>query len=224
MIQIGNKNNLIVIFTDNADAIFYEIMNKYHLKETDSQGLDKLIAGKFSNEVILDHQIKYLLKKEISFDEFIKSLEEKLDIQSQVAKNLAKDIKENLLLLIDLVPEDQLEKYNKEKEEQKRYSASGVDTKNFSYVKKPEITDVEENAEASAKDKKYTDEFKQSKQSIEEELKVEPVEKIKETHPHESLLEEILEEKENALGKNRFVEEKREPDSYREQIEEDQKE
>lgn len=197
MNQIKDEKNLVAIFTEEADTILYDIMTKYSLKESDDERINKLMRNKLSNEVILDHEIKNFLKKELSFDQFIKILEANLEIDYQSAENLAKDIKEVLLQFIDLVPEDQLEEYNEKHDKGKLKNPTLNNESNVNYIKKIDIKNVEENAEISQQNKLYTDDVKKVIQEVSQ---------------------ENLPEKEK-LGENRFEDEKKGPDSYREPIE-----
>lgn len=186
------EKKLLVIFPPKADLLFTEIAKKYNLPETTEEIIKNVREKKLSREVLLDYLIKDLVTKKISFKEFILNLEKSLEIQKETAENLAKDVKESLLPFLDVISEDERERYNAEKAQQKRYVGPKADTQTLPYVKKPDIANVEKNAEETQKEKKFTDE---TKKSMQEQKK----EKIK-------------------VSSNRFSDEKKGSDTYREPI------
>lgn len=110
------QKNLRIIFTKEADLILFDIIKKYNLKESDEETLKNLREGKFSKVVIIDHLAKNFAKEKISEKDLISSLQKDLEVSQQTAKKITEDIKNNLIPLLEKVPEAQFETPFVEKE------------------------------------------------------------------------------------------------------------
>ena len=153
-----------------------------------------------------------LSKKESSEENIRTTLEKDLGVSVEATQRIINDIKQKLIPygkiiqltnspMEDLSAQDIiLEKIRSREDSQKDYLFG---------IKKIAVTNVEENAKLSQKDKIYTDEIKKS---IQEGLTKETIKRVEENHPSKT-------SKEDTVNKNSFSEEKKEADVYREPIE-----
>ena len=177
------SNNIIIPLDEKSEAVLLEIIKKNNLEENDEQAFEKIKAHKPLNETVVIKLTRDLIVGRISAKEFAESLHRKLNISIEKTKMIAKDIINNLIPLLEKIPEDRLEDYNRKKklsevqeeieEKQKLPSKSSTqdiilekirqsapvqiveEQKPAIGVKKVKIKDVEENAERIKKEKKW---------------------------------------------------------------------
>ncbi len=232
---MDEQKNLRVIFTKEADYMFADILESNGFKESEEE-FDKYIFEEKETRANIIRGIMIAIAKKITPDEeLIENLQKHLEISKESAENLVKDIKSKLLPLLLIYPDEKFSDpifreeiskkvFGDEKNESlsaplvKKNPPTQTD-KLPPFIKRVEIKNVEENAEFYQQDKKYTDE---AKKSIEEGLKEEPVEKIKD-HPINKPIEEnkkiIIGEETQKNRHEKLINEKEREDVYREPIE-----
>ncbi len=202
------QKKTMVIFTDKANSAFDTLMGKYNLQESLQEEFERYIKkGKFTRWIMLRRVIKALAGKSISEEEFIIAVEKIISIDQQKAVQIAQDIKMDIIPFLEVFPEEKLsdpifreeiakkiwgsEKISPESSIQEILLEKIRDNtriKNnasilISKVKKIDITNVEENAKFSQKDKVYTDEMKKIIQEEPKEANTEKVQKTAVTAP-----------------------------------------
>lgn len=96
-----NKNNIIVVFTENADSVLLDIIKKFNLEETAEEVAKNFKEGRTPKIVIIDNLIQDFVGKIISEKEFIGSLKMKLEISQQTAEQISKEIISKLVPLLE---------------------------------------------------------------------------------------------------------------------------
>ena len=116
------KNNMVILFSKEALVVLYDIKKKHKLEESHEEILKKLQGNKVSKINILVNLTRDLMTEKVSNKEFFDALHKELEISAETTKNLAIDIMHNLIPLLEKIPEDQLEEYNRKKTELERES------------------------------------------------------------------------------------------------------
>lgn len=106
------KNNIRVIFTAKANSALDGIVKNFNLEETTEEFLKKTEAGKFSNEVIIDHLAKDFSIGKISEKDLINSLQKETGVPQQTAEKISKEIITNIIPFLEKVPEEKLQDPN----------------------------------------------------------------------------------------------------------------
>ncbi len=213
---MNNQNYIHIIFTEKADLVLSDIVEKYNLEESEDDANKKFEEDVDPNEVVLVDLTKDFVRETIPIKEFLDSLRQKLSLSPEITKGIAKDIIENLVPLIDKVPEDQLEAYNTKKDEEEIGEQGGdlaqeilrkiniqrgipvaEPEEQANPVKRVDIASVEENAENMERAGKNT--IKKS-----EEVLNAPIQTTRAPEDNDE--------------KSPFADEKKGPDDYREPI------
>lgn len=104
------KNNIRIIFTEKADLVLEQIMERFNLEESLEELAKINREGKLFKVVIMNRLVRDFAKEIISKEELIESLQKDLKISQQTAETISKDIINNLVPLLEKIPEEQLKK------------------------------------------------------------------------------------------------------------------
>lgn len=156
------QKNIIIPLTEESDLKLKEIIKKYDLEENLEDFFSKVRKNISFNEIVVIKLTRDLMMEKISTYQFLDKLKEGLSITTEKTKNLAIDIKNNLMPLLKKYTEEDLKNYKspkkplpKEEEntvasiilEKIRGHESNKEDEVTPIIKKPEIKDVEKNAE-----------------------------------------------------------------------------
>ncbi len=203
------KKNLVIIFTERVDTVVDEIVKTHSLQQTDDEIAQVYREKKLPKVVILYRLIKDLLRENISTQEFLDKLRKDLNISPEATGALAKDIMQKLIPLLDKVPEDELDAYRTKKDEEERGEQGGdlaqEILRKINIQRGIPVTEPEEQANPV---KRVTT------SNVEENAKNMP--KNQDYNPPKEVPIETPEEK--FKKDEKFVDEKKGPDDYREPI------
>ena len=119
-----NKEKEKLIFPDDTPIIISNILKKYNLKESTEEFIKKYRENEPTNGEIIAEMLKNIAKrgdiKDISSQEMELILVEKLGIDPEKAKNLAQDIKTQIINLATTEIVNKNENKEKEKEEKEK--------------------------------------------------------------------------------------------------------
>jgi len=191
--------------TDLVDVI-YDILDKNGLGLSDDP--DKWPEEKEKTQAITIQDAAIDVFKKIPEEKILLSLQKYLNIDSQKAKDVLFDIQQKIVPYIKVTKPGELSA--QEIIMEKIRSHQEAPQTPSSGIKKPSITNVEENAQALQKEKKYTDDFKKFTQ---EEFEKKPAKTI------EKIPIKELPDQEDQIRRNGFDDQKASQDSYREPIE-----
>ena len=182
MEQIKNLKKQL-IFDDTFLEVSSNILREYKLDETPEELVEKLGANKPTFAVIFMDIVRNLFGGAIKENELSSLLKDRLNISKEAADRLTADTKGKILPLMKEVdvPEEQVEKT----EEKPQIEENNP----LSFIKKPLITNVEENEKILKKDRSYLGESIINKEPVDKEevkknvKKPVPSDKIKESVP-----------------------------------------
>jgi len=117
---MAEQKNIIVSFNEKAITVLGNIESKYSLEENLEEAVKALRENKPFKINILVNLTRNLMVEKISNTGFLDALQKELKISKETTKNLALDIMDNLVPLLEKIPEDQLEEYNRKKSEVER--------------------------------------------------------------------------------------------------------
>lgn len=112
---MAEEKNIIIPFSEKADLVVSNIIEKYGLKENEEKTLKKLKENKLFNSNIIVKLTREFVKGTISEEELIGLFKKELEISQQIAEKISKDIMDNLVPLLEKIPEEELGKTNIEK-------------------------------------------------------------------------------------------------------------
>jgi len=164
------KKNLRVIFIDEAEVVFSDILKSFGLQETDEEFDEYILHNQESRESIARDAVVVMAKKLIPQEKLIEILQKHLQIPKESAGGIIINIKNKLLPLLLVFPD---EKFNdpifREEISKKIFGEEEPTTEMppLPIVKKVEIKDVEKNAVELEKKK----ESKTAAETIGESLK-----------------------------------------------------
>ena len=104
-----------VIFSKEATLSLFGILKKYDLIENDEQVVKNIQERRHPKETMLVIIIKNFVMGKISNHQFLDALHKELKISKETTKNLAIDIMENLIPVLEKIPEGELGEYNNKK-------------------------------------------------------------------------------------------------------------
>lgn len=159
-----NKKNIKIIFTEEADPVFDNIIKKYNLQETDTQAWEKFQKNKDANVIIVDRLSIDFAEEKITEKQFAESLKKDLGIDPQTAEKLSKEIKTNLIPLLEKVPEKKIE--TREPEEPGDFDLTPTPPKHGSSVEEKIISTPKTPASKGALQKMLATNYAQPKPSI----------------------------------------------------------
>lgn len=182
------QNNIRVIFTLKADDALSEIIKKYKLEESSAM-------------VKIDYVAKAFAVEKISEKEIIDYLQKELNISSQIANQVSKEIILKIIPLLEKIPEESFENPELREKISNKIFGSAIDAKKdtVSFLKVEAPTDINElmgKNNLSPKSK-----------NIKEETNTPPLKKIKKTP--------LSEDSKNFVPE---IKQSKEPDNYRESI------
>lgn len=106
------NKNIRVIFSDKADLVFEEMVNKFNLENTE-ESAKRITEGKSTKPVILSRIISDVKKGIVSEKDLPKTLQEKLEIPPPTSEELSKGIN-SILPLLEVSPEEKFNQPTKE--------------------------------------------------------------------------------------------------------------
>jgi len=101
MTNSNQNKNKEIIFPEDSDLIISKILEKHNLEETVEKELKKIEKGEKTNGEIITELIKKAAKEKLSFQELTSLLKTELNISSKKSEELAKDIRKEILLLVE---------------------------------------------------------------------------------------------------------------------------
>ena len=101
-----NQNDVRVVLTDKAYTAFDTLVNNFGLIESVEDATKKLEENKLSRVVLLMQTIKNCVRGIISQNNLPSSLEKNLEISSEKAQQISKEILANIVPYIEKIPED----------------------------------------------------------------------------------------------------------------------
>lgn len=219
-----DKKGLVIIFTKEADVTLDDIMGKYKLRETDDEILNYK-AGYTPKVVIIDRLTQDFVKEKISTEEFLNRLHADLNISPETTKMLAKDIIQDLIPLLDKVPEGKLEEYNTKKDEGKGAQEGALAQEILKKINaKRDIPVAEPETKENPVAKVPTTNVEENAKQIQQIKKDLTPPKAPSLDPNPPINEPAaparsFEKAKEKLAENKFANEKKGPDDYREPIE-----
>jgi|SRR3989344_648387 len=184
---MSEQQKILVVFPEKADLEFSEIIKKYHLNEEEDSSSSSIFL-KDSNAVIILNLIRYFVSEKISAKELLENLRKELGVPKETVKNIALDIFDNLIPLLEKVPENELKEYNHKK--------SGTERKN----ENQEIESEEERREAISKAKEELLRKLRANVTIEKPIALAPTVKKTEISDVEENAEKIKTERQPILS------------------------
>ncbi len=116
------QKDIIVVFNEKAASVLSDIEKKYNLEENEEETLRVLEGhGLFRMNIIVKFTRDFATGK-ISAKEFAESLYKGLGVSKQTIVDVARDIRYTLIPLLEKVPEDKLQEYNRKKSKTERKS------------------------------------------------------------------------------------------------------
>lgn len=100
------KNNIRIIFTDKANFILNGIIKNFNLEEPPEEFIKKIKEGKPSNLITIDRLIKNFVSQDMSEKDLISLLQRDLGLSLQIANEIAKEIINKIVPLLEKVPEE----------------------------------------------------------------------------------------------------------------------
>ncbi len=141
-----NQKNLRVIFTQEAEVIFDNILRNIGLQETDQELDEYISSNQESRAMIIKDAVEDLAKKNIYEKEFVDWLENIMQVPRESAKKIVSDIKVKLLPLLLVYPEERFNNPAFQEEVSKKvFGVDGQLPASPYSVKKTEVSNVEEN-------------------------------------------------------------------------------
>ena len=198
------NNNQIIDFVLPGDITLAEviddILKKNGLKESLEEYYDESNKDKEPRVVIIRNAALVILQKKIPEEKLVELLQKHLETSQETAQKTVNDINQKLIPFAKIINLEKESKIEDQKEEfrekliEKINANRNIATEDeekypLPYSKKLDITNVEENAKIIQKEKKFTEENKNK--TIEETKK---------------------------FGDNKFANEKKDQDTYREPI------
>ncbi len=140
------QKNLRVIFTQKAESVFFDILKNNELEESDEEFDAYIFKEKESRAMIIRDTIEIMARKIIPEDKLVELLQKHLEVSQDATEKIIKDIKEKLLPLLLMYPDEKFNDPIFREEISKKVSG---DEKNIvlPYDKKIDIKDVDKNAE-----------------------------------------------------------------------------
>jgi len=145
--------NYKLYFDDATKGAIFELVKKYHLEIDWSIGFFELIKQK-TPKIVIFKLAEKMVNKEGTFDDVINALKHDLKMKREDAEELAHDIKNTIVPLVDIVEEEPVEEklepsaFAKDlKERNDERKATMEEPKPTPGVKKADIQNVEKNAE-----------------------------------------------------------------------------
>jgi hypothetical protein len=128
-----NQKNIAVLFDEKSETALSEIIKKYDLEEHGEEIFKKIKEHRMFNDSVIVHVVMDFMMGKISTRQFLEGLHKGLSISKEETKALSVDIMDNLIPLLEKIPEDELEEYNRKKtlEERGENPEDAVDKENF---------------------------------------------------------------------------------------------
>lgn len=110
------QKNMVIPFDDKARVVLSTIIEKYKLQEDEETAFKKLAEKKSLNQTVMIKLTRDLMTEKISNKEFLDALHENFKTEKEVTKNIALDIINNLIPILEKIPEDKLQENNRTKQ------------------------------------------------------------------------------------------------------------
>ena len=101
-----NQNNIRVIFTDKAHSALDDIIKKFDLTESIEEDIKRTKEGKLSKIVIINHLSKDFALEKIPEKDLTAFLQKDLEASPQIAIDIAKEIINQIVPLLEKIPEE----------------------------------------------------------------------------------------------------------------------
>src|SRR3989344_1559936 len=102
------QENIRILFPKETTSKLTDILKRYNLIESDELVLKTMQERKYSKETLLVITIRDFVMGKTSNHQFLDTLHKELGTSKEVTKNLAIDIVDNLVPLLEKIPENQL--------------------------------------------------------------------------------------------------------------------
>ena len=103
------KNNVVIAFSGKAEAALLELEKKYNLEENDEEAIKRFTINKPFKINILANLIREFTKNNISENLFVSSIQKDLSITNEIAKNIFKDVSNNIVPFLVKTSEEEIE-------------------------------------------------------------------------------------------------------------------
>lgn len=112
---MAETKDIVIPLDEKSYAVLLGIIEKHKLVEDEKEVLEKAQTHAPFNETVAIGLTRGLILEKISNQEFLDGLHKELKLSKEEVKNLAIDIADNLIPLLEKIPEDHLEAYNRKK-------------------------------------------------------------------------------------------------------------
>jgi len=154
---MNQQKNIRVLFTPKADLVFFEIIKKYNIRESDKKLHEKYAKGEETYSKIMKDTVKTMATGVIPEEKLVELLEKHLGVSKDIILNIIQDIKNKLLPLLLIYPNEKFDDpVFREEISKKIFGEDSIFKKEIPLysVKKVEIKNVEENAKNLEKEEK----------------------------------------------------------------------
>jgi len=103
------QKNIRVVFTEKAESVFSDLLKNNNIKEDDEELLNEINEEQETPTVIVKNTVISIAKKILPEKSIVESLQKNLQVPENTAKKIVDDIKNKLLPLLLVYPD---EKFN----------------------------------------------------------------------------------------------------------------
>jgi len=93
-----------IIYPENSSAIITKLMEKYELKETPNDVLEKMERNEITIGEIIAGIVAKAAKEEGSVESIASALKQSLNLTKETAEALAEDLKKEILVFVEKIP------------------------------------------------------------------------------------------------------------------------
>jgi hypothetical protein len=104
--KIKSNHNQEIILSVDAPKIISELMKKYNIVETKEEFLEKVKRGEATYGKKIANILREVIEGKISPENFVSVLQQQLNIEEEIAKKLAEDLKVKILAFVEKKPEE----------------------------------------------------------------------------------------------------------------------
>jgi hypothetical protein len=99
--KIKSNHNQEIILSVDAPKIISELMKKYNIVETKEEFLEKVRRGEATYGKKIANILREVIEGKISPENFVSVLQQQLNIEEEIAKKLAEDLKVKILAFVE---------------------------------------------------------------------------------------------------------------------------
>ena len=186
-----DNKNIRVIFTDKADLVLEEMVNKFNLENTE-ESAKRIIEGKTTKPVALSRIISDFKKGSTTEKDLLDLLQKNLEISLSTSQELSKEINK-ILPLLETFPEEKFADPNfREEISEKNEGPMLSKSKEALYNKQPvEIKEVSKN---------------ENDEEIDKNMDLENKNQSEDQKPEKTLPKKIIKEKSKQTGSDKYRE------------------